>query len=97
MTVVRVTVPPGATELARTSVGPQAWTRGRMFSTQFHPEVHEGVIRRWATGFGEQELLRIGSSPEELIAATKVAVDASSVNAARLVDWFCVSVVTRSS
>jgi GMP synthase-like glutamine amidotransferase len=92
-----VSLPPGATEMARTAVGPQAWVRGRMFSTQFHPEVHEGVIRRWATGFGEQELLRIGSSPEELIAATKVAVDVSRVNAARLVDWFCESVVPTPS
>jgi GMP synthase-like glutamine amidotransferase len=92
-----VTLPPGATEMARTAVGPQAWTRGRMFSTQFHPEVHEGVIRRWATGFGEQELARIGSSPEELIAATQAAVRVSSVNAARLVDWFCESVVSPRS
>jgi hypothetical protein len=68
-----------------------------MFSTQFHPEVHEGVIRRWATGFGEQELARIGSSPEELIAATQAAVRVSSVNAARLVDWFCESVVSPRS
>jgi len=69
--------------------GPQALQLGRMFSTQFHPEVHEGVIRRWATGFGEQELLRIGSSPEELIATTKAAVGQSRPNAERLVDWFC--------
>jgi len=84
-----VTVPPHATELARTVSGPQAWQLGRMFSSQFHPEVHEGVIRRWATGFGEQELLRIGSSPEELIATTKAAVGQSRPNAERLVDWFC--------
>jgi hypothetical protein len=60
-----------------------------MFSTQFHPEVHEGVIRRWATGFGEQELRRIGSSPDELIATTKASVGHSRPNAERLVDWFC--------
>jgi GMP synthase-like glutamine amidotransferase len=87
-----VTLPPHATELARTASGPQAWQLGRMFSTQFHPEVHEGVIRRWATGFGEEELLRIGSSPAELIAATQAAVAHSRPNAERLVDWFCESV-----
>jgi GMP synthase-like glutamine amidotransferase len=92
-----VSLPPGAMEMARTAVGPQAWVRGRMFSTQFHPEVHEGVIRRWATGFGAEELARIGSSPEALIEATKAAVGVSRVNAERLVDWFCESIVpTRS-
>jgi GMP synthase-like glutamine amidotransferase len=88
-----VTVPPHAAELARTAAGPQAWQLGRMFSTQFHPEVHEGLVRRWATGFGEQELLRIGSSPEELIATTKAAVVHSRPNAERLVDWFCETIV----
>lgn len=89
-----VTLPPGANEMARTEVGSQAWQRGRMFCTQFHPEVHEAVIRRWATGFGEAELKRIGSSPAELIASTQAAVGASSVNAARLVDWFCDTIVS---
>lgn len=88
-----VTVPPGAVELARTASGPQAWQLGRMFCTQFHPEVHEGVVRRWATGFGADELARIGSSPEELIATTQASVGASRVNAERLVDWFVDTIV----
>lgn len=88
-----VTVPPHALELARTESGPQAWQLGRMFSTQFHPEVHESIVRRWATGFGEQELLRIGSSPEELIEATKHNVASSRPNAERLVDWFVDTIV----
>lgn len=87
-----VQIPPHATEHARTASGPQAWSTGRMFCTQFHPEVHEGVIRRWATGFGEEELLRIGSSPAELIATTQACVERSKPNADRLVDWFLESV-----
>lgn len=83
-----VQIPPHAVELARTASGPQAWSTGRMFCTQFHPEVHEGIIRRWATGFGEEELHRIGSSPAELIATTQVSVGHSRPNAERLVDWF---------
>lgn len=90
-----VRVPPNAVEMARTESGPQAWNLGRMFCTQFHPEVHEGVVRRWATGFGEQELLRIGSSPDELLQATRAAVGASRPNAERLVDWFCESIAPR--
>ena len=42
-----VTVPGHATELARSAVGPQAWRLGRMFSTQFHPEANEAMLRRW--------------------------------------------------
>ncbi|MBI4884834.1 MAG: gamma-glutamyl-gamma-aminobutyrate hydrolase family protein [Actinobacteria bacterium] len=87
-----VTVPGHATELARSSVGPQAWQLGRMFSTQFHPEATETMLRRWATGFGADELIRIGSSAEELLATTRAAVQESRPNAERIVDWFCESV-----
>jgi len=78
--------------LARSAVGPQAWRLGRMFSTQFHPEATETMLRRWATGFGAEELLRIGSSAEELLATTRASVIESRPNAERLVDWFCESV-----
>lgn len=87
-----VTVPGQATELARSAVGPQAWRLGRMFSTQFHPEASETMLRRWATGFGAAELTRIGSSAEELLATTRAAVQESRPNAERIVDWFCESV-----
>lgn len=90
-----VSVPPAAVEMARTESGPQAWNLGRMFCTQFHPEVHEGMIRRWARGFGEQELLRIGSSPAELIEVTRASVESSRPNAERLVDWFCETIAPR--
>ena len=72
-----VTLPGGATELARTAVGPQAWLLGRTFSTQFHPEVHEGIIRRWASGHGADELHRIGSSPDQLLDTTRRSCAAS--------------------
>ena len=88
-----VTVPGHATELARSAVGPQAWRLGRMFSTQFHPEATETMLRRWAeSSFGADELVRVGSSPEELLATTRTAVVDSRPNAERIVDWFCESV-----
>jgi len=90
-----VSLPPRAVEMARTESGPQAWNLGRMFCTQFHPEVNEAMIRRWARGFGEQELLRIGSSPAELLDNTRAAVEASRPNAERLVDWFCETIAPR--
>jgi GMP synthase-like glutamine amidotransferase len=92
-----VTVPGHATELARSAVGPQAWQLGRMFATQFHPEVNEAVIRRWATGFGADELERIGSSADELFATTLESMAEARENAARLVDWFVGTVVPTPS
>ena len=63
-----VTVPAGASELARSDVGPQAWRHGRSFCTQFHPEATETVIRRWASSdSGAAELLKYGIKPDQLI------------------------------
>ncbi len=84
-----VTVPPGATELARSAVGPQAWRMGRSFCTQFHPEATETMLARWSHGVGGDELVRMGSSRDELMDATRRNVTESRPNADRLVDWFC--------
>jgi GMP synthase-like glutamine amidotransferase len=42
------TVPPGATELARSPVGPQAFQSGPHLGLQFHPEVDEAIGMDWA-------------------------------------------------
>ncbi len=83
-----VTVPPGATELARSEVGPQAWQLGRSFCTQFHPEVNEAILARWSAGPGAAELARIGSSSEQLMDQTRTNVVLSHQHSDRLVDWF---------
>ena len=44
------TVPPGATELARTAAGPQAIAHGRSLALQFHPEVDEVIVEAWLAG-----------------------------------------------
>ena len=64
-----------------------------MFCTQFHPEANEAMLRRWTTGFGADELVRIGSSAEQLLATTHASVGESRENADRLVDWFCEAIV----
>lgn len=84
--------PPAACELARSAVGPQAWQLGRMFATQFHPEVTETIVRRWSAGAGAQELARTGVAVDSLLAQTTRCVGDSRPNAERLVDWFCESV-----
>lgn len=82
-----VTLPPGATELARSPLCPQAYRIGRTFATQFHPEVNEAMITRWATD-GADTLRERGSSAEELRAETSRNVLLSRTNAETIVDWF---------
>ncbi len=89
-----VTVPPGAVELARSPVGPQAWRLGRSFCTQFHPEATETMLDRWTRSGGAEELERRGSSREEMMALTRRNVEESRPNADRIVDWFVNQVVT---
>ncbi len=84
-----VTLPPGSLELARSAVGPQAWRMGRSFSTQFHPEANETMIRRWANSEGgSAELLKYGIKPDQLIEESRRNVADSQPAAEHLVDWF---------
>jgi len=86
-----VTVPPHATELARSVVGPQVWQLGRSFCTQFHPEVDESILLRWTQGPGAAELERLGSSSEQVMAETRANAPVSREHAERLVDWLLAS------
>jgi len=83
-----VTVPPGAEELARSEVGPQAWRMGSSFATQFHPEATESMLARWTKGGGAAELTGFGSSPDQVMAATRRNVEVSREQANHLVDRF---------
>ncbi|MFM2070236.1 MAG: hypothetical protein RLZZ623_499 [Actinomycetota bacterium] len=83
-----VTVPSHAEELARSTVGPQAWRLARSFCTQFHPEANETMLARWTTGAGSDELIRLGLNAEEMMADTRANVVQSRENSDHLVDWF---------
>jgi GMP synthase-like glutamine amidotransferase len=90
-----VTLPGGAEELARSAVGPQAWTLGRSFATQFHPEANEATIRRWAlSDSGGTELMKYDIDPQKLIEESRHNVAASHPAAAVMVDWFLNKIVT---
>lgn len=41
-------VPPGATELARSAAGPQAFASGPHLGVQFHPEATSAIVAAWA-------------------------------------------------
>ena len=63
----RFVLPPGARELARSSVGPQAYTVGSAVGLQFHPEASPEVVRRWVTG-GIDELTANGGTAAGFVA-----------------------------
>ena len=83
-----VTLPPGAAELARSPVAPQAWRVGRAFAVQFHPEATETMMDKWSRGGGAAILEELGSSRDRLMAETRANVGASREHAWQLVDWF---------
>lgn len=88
-----VGLPPGAHELARSPIAPQAWQLDRVLAVQFHPEATETMMDKWSRGGGVAQLERIGSSRDQLMADTRANVGASRRHAWRLVDWFLESVV----
>jgi GMP synthase-like glutamine amidotransferase len=81
-----VTVPPGAEELARSAVGPQAWRLGRSLAVQFHPEATESMLARWTSGGDELE--RFGTTAEAVMADTRANTLLSREQAIVLTDWF---------
>ena len=84
-----VTVPPGAVELARSPLACQAYRLDRTFVTQFHPEVNEAMITRWALSPGAaKDLATMRLDPDALRAETSRNVIESRPAAEHLVDWY---------
>jgi GMP synthase-like glutamine amidotransferase len=81
------TVPPGATELARSDVGPQAFSAGSALGVQFHPEVTPDIVGRWAASDPEP-VARAGVTTKDLVARTAAEQPRARPAAARLVDAF---------
>ena len=92
-----VDVPPGAVEMARSDVGPQAWQLGRTFCVQFHPEVTGEIVERWVSGGGHAEAAGIGRDPDQLIADSYRNPQIARPNTDALVDWFVSDVMAHPS
>jgi GMP synthase-like glutamine amidotransferase len=80
-------VPPGARELARNAVGPQAYVLGSALGLQFHPEATPEVVRRWCVG-GLEELALGGVDPVTFIAESDERRDEARARADRIVESF---------
>jgi hypothetical protein len=64
------TVPPGATAIAESDVGPQAFVAGRSLGLQFHPEVTTEIMDDWVREY-RHELDGDGVDPDSLLEETK--------------------------
>jgi GMP synthase-like glutamine amidotransferase len=75
----RWTLPPGATEIARTVNASQAFVLGRALALQFHPEVDSELLERWLADDIDGEVASIGRTHDELRSrTTELAEDAAS-------------------
>ena len=60
--------PDGATVIARTDAGPQAYTLGPHLLVQFHPEATAHMVRAWLA-YDDSDFHRAGLDPDETVRA----------------------------
>ena len=80
-------LPLGATLLAETHVGPQAFVMGRSLGLQFHPEVTTDIMTDWVREY-RHELDADGVDPDALLEETKRRAVDSKRMSLRLMEWF---------
>lgn len=72
------TLPPGATEIARTANSSQAFVLGRSLALQFHPEIDRALLELWLAEDRDGEVTAVGLSHDELRSRTaELAEDAA--------------------
>lgn len=89
----RWTLPPGATEIARTPDASQAFLLGKALALQFHPEVDHGLLERWFADDRNGEVASLGRTHDELLLATKELEDSAARRIRALVRGFLSRVV----
>lgn len=84
----RFIVPPGAEELARSQVAPQAFLLRRNLGLQFHPELTAAGLLGWISQGGEKALIAHGLDPEEIYQSMVMHEQQARERTTRLVDAF---------
>ena len=79
--------PPGATVLAATPNGPQAYTIGPHLLVQFHPEATADIVSAWIA-YDDADCRAAGVDPGETLASLRAGEDAARGRAHRLVVAF---------
>lgn len=77
------TTPPGATLIAETDAGPQAFVSGRHLGVQFHPEVTPEIMDGWVNTY-RHELDEEGVDPDALLEETERRAEESRRSSRRL-------------
>lgn len=81
------TTPPGATVVAETDVGVQAFVAGKSLGLQFHPEVTTQIMDDWVREY-RHELDEEGVDADALLGETRRLAEQSRANAMGLFDRF---------
>ena len=81
------TAPEGATVLAETDLGPQAFSMGRSLGVQFHPEVTPAIMEDWVRVY-RHELDGDGVDPDALLQETYDRADSARASSRRLLDSY---------
>jgi GMP synthase-like glutamine amidotransferase len=81
------TLPPGATLVAESDAGPQAYVIGRSLGLQFHPEVTPEIMDEWVRVY-PHELEEVGVDPDELLQTTERTAAGARETSRRLLDRF---------
>jgi GMP synthase-like glutamine amidotransferase len=84
----RFVVPPGATELARNEVCPQAYRYERSLGVQFHPEVTADGVGVWLDHGGAEKARELGIDPDDLSRECAMRAVEARRRAHQLVDGF---------
>jgi GMP synthase-like glutamine amidotransferase len=92
----RWTLPPGATELARTPNASQAFVLGRTLALQFHPEVDADLLKTWLADDRDGDAAAAGLSHDELLTRTMELTDDVAVRIDGLVRGFLTHVAGHS-
>jgi GMP synthase-like glutamine amidotransferase len=92
----RWTLPPGATELARTPNASQAFVLDRTLALQFHPEVDADLLKGWLADDRDGDAAAAGLSHDELLTRTTELTDDVAVRIDGLVRGFLTHVAGHS-
>jgi GMP synthase-like glutamine amidotransferase len=89
----RWTLPPGASEIARTPASSQAFLFGRALALQFHPEVDRELLERWLADDRTGEVASSGRTHDELRSTTDQFAPDAAARVRELVRGFVTHVV----
>ncbi|MGE2730414.1 type 1 glutamine amidotransferase [Mycolicibacterium vaccae] len=84
----RWTLPPGASEIARTPGASQAFVLGRALALQFHPEVNADLLKVWLDDDREGAVVAAGLDHDELLSRTTDLAESTRARVRDLVAGF---------